>query len=129
MTNPLAFIGEVSAAQRRTLLAAALGWMLDAFDVMLYSLVVAHIMTDLQMSKQSAGFLNTLTLLASGIGGVLFSGPEGHTSGSNDRLARPIAIQSSRLNSQRTQPEFEPGHAVTTPQHTDAILINLTLRQ
>src|SRR5215469_3686513 len=72
MTNPLAFIGEVGPGQRRTLLAASLGWMLDAFDVMLYSLVVAHIMIDLNMSKQSAGLLNTLTLLASGIGGVLF---------------------------------------------------------
>ena len=72
MPNPLAFIGEVSPAQRRTLLAAALGWMLDAFDVMLYSLVVAYIMHDLHMSKQSAGLLNSLTLLASGIGGVLF---------------------------------------------------------
>src|ERR1700739_4948327 len=72
MRNPLAFIGEASPAQRRTLFAAALGWMLDAFDVMLYSLVVAFIMRDLHMSKQSAGLLNTLTLLASGIGGVLF---------------------------------------------------------
>ena len=72
MRNPLAFIAEVGPAQRRTLVAAALGWMLDAFDVMLYSLVVAHIMRDLNMSKQSAGLLNTLTLLASGIGGVLF---------------------------------------------------------
>lgn len=72
MPNPLAFIGEVGPGQRRTLLAAALGWMLDSFDVMLYSLVVAYIMRDLHMSKQSAGFLNTLTLLASGIGGVLF---------------------------------------------------------
>ncbi|HVH89048.1 MAG TPA: MFS transporter [Terriglobales bacterium] len=72
MQNPLAFIAEVGPGQRRTLVAAALGWMLDAFDVMLYSLVVAHIMQDLHMSKQSAGLLNTLTLLASGIGGVLF---------------------------------------------------------
>jgi MFS family permease len=72
MRNPLAFIGEVGPGERRTLLAAALGWMLDAFDVMLYSLVIAFIMRDLHMSKQSAGLLNTLTLLASGIGGVLF---------------------------------------------------------
>jgi len=72
MQNPLAFIGEASPAQRRTLLAAALGWMLDAFDVMLFSLVVAFIMRDLHMSKQGAGLLNSLTLLASGIGGVLF---------------------------------------------------------
>ena len=72
MSNPLAFIREVGPAQRRTLVAAALGWMLDAFDVMLYSLVITFIMTDLHMSKQSAGLLNTLTLLASGIGGVMF---------------------------------------------------------
>jgi len=90
MTNPLAFIGEVSPAQRRTLLAAALGWMLDAFDVMLFSLVVAHIMSDLQMSKQSAGFLNTLTLLASGIGGVLF----GFVA---DRIGRTRALMASIL--------------------------------
>jgi len=72
MPHPFSFISEARSAQRRTLVAAALGWMLDAFDVMLYSLVVAHIIRDLQMSKQTAGLLNTLTLLASGIGGVLF---------------------------------------------------------
>lgn len=72
MINPLAFIGQATPGQRRTLVAAALGWMLDAFDVMLYSLVVAFIMHDLHTTKQSAGLLNTLTLLASGIGGVLF---------------------------------------------------------
>ena len=59
-------------AQRKTLLAAALGWMLDAFDTMLYALVLTHVMRDLGMSKGTAGLLNTLTLLASGIGGVCF---------------------------------------------------------
>src|SRR5437660_9391114 len=72
MANPFVFIAQASSAQRRTLLAAALGWMLDAFDVMLYSLVVAYIIRDLHMSKQTAGLLHTLALLASGIGGVLF---------------------------------------------------------
>ena len=61
-----------SSAQRRTLIAAALGWMLDSFDVMLYALVLSHVMRDLGMSKGTAGWLNTLTLVASGIGGVLF---------------------------------------------------------
>ena len=46
--------------------------MLDAFDAMLYALVLAHIMRDLGMSKGTAGLLNSLTLLASGIGGVAF---------------------------------------------------------
>src|SRR6476620_3547077 len=63
---------QVTSAQRRTLIAAALGWMLDAFDAMLYALVVVHIMRDLGMSKSTAGLLNSLTLLASGIGGVAF---------------------------------------------------------
>jgi MFS family permease len=63
---------QTTVAQRRTLLAASLGWMLDAFDTMLYALVLTHIMRDLGMSKSTSGFLATLTLLASGIGGVLF---------------------------------------------------------
>ncbi|HUS18987.1 MAG TPA: MFS transporter [Terriglobales bacterium] len=63
---------DVSPAQRKTLIAAALGWALDAFDVMLYALVLAHVMRDLGMDKPTAGLLGTLTLLASGIGGVLF---------------------------------------------------------
>ncbi len=62
----------ITAAQRRTLLAAALGWALDAFDVMLYAMVVAYVMRDLRIDKPTIGLLNTLTLLASGIGGLLF---------------------------------------------------------
>ncbi len=54
------------------MLAAALGWMLDAFDAMLYALVLAYVMRDLGMSKATSGLLYTLTLLASGIGGVFF---------------------------------------------------------
>jgi MFS family permease len=63
---------QITPAQRRTLVAAALGWMLDAFDAMLYALVLAHVMRDLGMSKATSGLLYTLTLLASGIGGILF---------------------------------------------------------
>jgi len=63
---------QITTTQRRTLIAAALGWMLDAFDTMLYALVLAHVMRDLGMSKGTAGLLNSLTLLASGIGGVAF---------------------------------------------------------
>src|SRR5437667_7191516 len=71
MPVPFTF-SQITSAQRRTLIAAALGWMLDAFDVMLYALVLAHIMRDLGMSKATAGGLGTLTLLASGIGGIFF---------------------------------------------------------
>lgn len=63
---------QVTAAERRSLVAGGLGWMLDAMDVMLYSLVLAHLMRDLGMDKGTAGLLNSLTLLASAIGGLLF---------------------------------------------------------
>jgi MFS family permease len=87
-----AFTGFSSTTrdQRRTLVAAALGWMLDAFDVMLYALVLTHIMRDLGMTKAVAGGLATLTLLASGIGGVLF----GHVA---DRIGRKRALMLSIL--------------------------------
>jgi MFS family permease len=39
---------------------------------MLYSLVLAHLMADLGMDKRTGGLLNSLTLLASALGGVLF---------------------------------------------------------
>ena len=71
-TSFTSVLSQITSAQRRTLLAAALGWMLDAFDAMLYALVLTHVMRDLGMSKGIGGLLNSLTLLASGIGGVSF---------------------------------------------------------
>lgn len=64
---------QVTPAQKRTLVAAALGWGLDGFDVLLYSNVQVHVMTALSIhSKAIAGLPTTFMLLASGIGGVLF---------------------------------------------------------
>ncbi len=70
--GPIQLLRQATPNQRRTLLAAALGWMLDSFDAMLYALVLAHVMRDFGMSKATSGLLYTLTLLASGMGGVLF---------------------------------------------------------
>jgi MFS family permease len=78
----------VTTAQRRTLIAAALGWALDAFDVMLYAMVVAYVMRDLHINKATVGLLNTFTLLASGIGGLLFGWIA-------DRLGRTRALMLS----------------------------------
>ena len=61
-----------SPQARKALIAASLGWMLDSFDVMLYALVLASIITDLGMSKETAGALGSLTLLASAAGGIIF---------------------------------------------------------
>ena len=81
---------SATTAQRRTLLAAGLGWMLDAFDVMLYALVLAHILRDFGMTKSTAGLLNTLMLLSSGVGGILFGSIA-------DRVGRKRALTFSIL--------------------------------
>src|SRR6476646_1210099 len=83
-------LSDVTSAQKRTLIAAAMGWALDAFDVMLYSLVIAHVMTAFGLSKAGAGWLSTFTLFASGIGGVLF----GYIA---DRVGRTKALMLSIL--------------------------------
>jgi MFS family permease len=70
--GPIQLLKQANATQRNALLAASLGWMLDAFDTMLYALVLTYVMRDLGMSKATSGLLYTLTLLASGIGGVFF---------------------------------------------------------
>jgi MFS family permease len=70
--SPIQVLRQATPGQRRTLLAAALGWMLDSFDAMLYALVLTHVMRDLGMTKATAGLLSMLMLLASGIGGLLF---------------------------------------------------------
>jgi len=88
--GPIQLLRQATPGQRRTLLAAAMGWALDAFDTMLYSLVLAMLMRDLGMSKSTAGSLGTLTLLASGIGGVLF----GFLA---DRIGRKQALMASIL--------------------------------
>ncbi|MFZ0863277.1 MAG: MFS transporter [Candidatus Sulfotelmatobacter sp.] len=88
--GPVQLIRQATPGQRRTLLAAAMGWALDAFDAMLYSLVLALLMRDLGMTKTVAGTLGTLTLMASGIGGVLF----GFLA---DRIGRKQALMASIL--------------------------------
>jgi MFS family permease len=57
---------------RRSLIAASLGWLLDAFDVMLYSMVLAALIADLGITKGQAGLLGSMTLVASAAGGMLF---------------------------------------------------------
>src|SRR6516225_1886287 len=71
-------ISQVTSAQKRTLVAAALGWGLDGFDVLLYSNIQVKVMQSLQIFptdlhyKAISGLPNAFMLLASGIGGVLF---------------------------------------------------------
>jgi len=79
-----------SPEARRALIAAALGWMLDSFDVMLYSMVLSALMPALGMSPSTAGQLASLTLIASAAGGLLFGVIA-------DRFGRTRALMASIL--------------------------------
>ena len=81
---------EVTAAERKSLFAGGLGWMLDAMDVMLYSLVLTYLIREFSMDTRTAGFLNSLTLVASAIGGFLFGVLA-------DRFGRTRALMASIL--------------------------------
>jgi len=70
--NGLLFWREADTAAKRALVAASLGWMLDAFDVMLYALVLTSVRLDLGLTAEEAGGLQSLTLLASAAGGIAF---------------------------------------------------------
>ena len=79
-----------SAAPRRALIAASLGWALDAFDVMLFALVLASVIADLGLTKTQAGALGSITLLGGAAGGLVF----GHIA---DRFGRTRAMIASVL--------------------------------
>jgi MFS family permease len=68
----LQWFWDAPSAARRALFAAWLGWLLDGFDVMLYAMVLGAVIQDFSLSKAAAGLLGSLTLIASGFGGILF---------------------------------------------------------
>jgi MFS family permease len=62
----------ITRAQWQVLIAAKVGWMLDAFDFMIYTMALNHIKTYFGFGKDLAGFLTTATLVVSALGGLLF---------------------------------------------------------
>ena len=63
---------EADTAARRALVAGMLGWMLDAFDVMLFALVLPYVSADLGLTKAEGGVLGSVMLIAAAAGGVGF---------------------------------------------------------
>jgi len=81
---------RVAPAAWRSLIAGGLGWMLDAMDVTLYALVLPWVSAEFHFDKSTAGSLQTLTLVASAIGGGLFGVIA-------DRIGRTRALMASIL--------------------------------
>ena len=90
MSQRFAWWREATPEARRALVAAAFGWMLDSFDVMLWAMVLAAMMSDLGLTKATAGLLGSLTLVASAVGGFLFGIAA-------DRFGRRKALMASIL--------------------------------
>ena len=72
MNGIYGWLAEASKDQKRTLLAAGLGWMLDSMDVMLYALVLGEVQRELHLSAALSGAMMSATLIAAAVGGIGF---------------------------------------------------------
>ena len=71
--NPLTtWLTTATRDQKRTLLAASLGWMLDSMDVMLYALVLGQVQREMHLSAAMSGGLMSATLVSAAAGGLAF---------------------------------------------------------
>ena len=90
MNSVYGWLAEASGEQKRTLLAAFLGYMLDSMDVMLYALVLGQVQREMHLSATMSGTLMSATLVAAALGGVSFGWFA-------DRFGRVRALVSSVL--------------------------------
>jgi MFS family permease len=68
----MAWYRTITADQWRVLAAAKVGWMLDAMDFMLYAMALGQLRAYFELDDAAAGLLGTVTLVMSGIGGLVF---------------------------------------------------------
>ncbi len=73
MPNGLtSWLAESAPEQRRALMAASLGWMLDSMDVMIYALVLGEVQREMHLTAAASGAMMSATLLAAAVGGLAF---------------------------------------------------------
>ncbi len=65
----MSWFSELNTVEKRTFYSAFGGWALDALDFMVFTFVIASLMTLWHIDKGSVGLLSTVTLLFSSIGG------------------------------------------------------------
>ena len=90
MSAIYSWLTDASRDQKRTLLAASLGWMLDSMDVMLYALVLGEVQKSLHLSAALSGAMMSATLVAAAAGGIAFGWLA-------DRFGRTRALMASVL--------------------------------
>ena len=84
------WLRDGSVQARRALVAAALGWMLDAFDVTLFAMALPAVRSALGLSVTAGGVLGSVTLVAAAAGGLFFGWVA-------DRFGRTRALMGSIL--------------------------------
>ncbi|HEY3989180.1 MAG TPA: MFS transporter [Acidobacteriaceae bacterium] len=72
MNGIYGWLAQASAEQKRALVAASLGWMLDSMDVMLYAMVLGQVQRALHLSAAMSGAMMSVTLLSAAAGGLAF---------------------------------------------------------
>jgi len=68
----MAWYSGIRRGQWHALIAAQLGWMLVAMDVLLYSFALTAIRAEFRLSSAAAGMLAAAPLVTSAVGGALF---------------------------------------------------------
>ncbi len=90
MSSIYDWLFAASREQKRTLIAASLGWMLDSMDVMLYTLVLGQVQREFHLSAAMGGAMMSVTLLSAAFGGIAFGWFA-------DRFGRARALMASVL--------------------------------
>lgn len=69
---PLPWYQTITRTQWKALVAAKLGWMLDAMDFVIFLMAISHLQRYFDFDERTSGLLGTATLLVSATGGLLF---------------------------------------------------------
>jgi MFS family permease len=88
--SPLPWYRTITRQQWSALLAAKLGWMLDAMDFTLYLMAITALKDEFHFGDDVAGLVTTISLLTSAAGGLLF----GFVA---DRIGRARALMATVL--------------------------------
>src|SRR6185295_5417287 len=72
LSAPAPWYRDITRDQWRVLVAAKLGWMLDAMDFMIYAMAVGRLKIYFGFDDATAGMLGTVTLAMSAVGGLIF---------------------------------------------------------
>src|SRR5262249_15837889 len=87
---PQPWYRTITRQQWNVLLAAQVGWMLDAMDFVLYLMALTTLKTEFNFGDETAGLLATVSLLTSSAGGMVFGVVA-------DKIGRPRALMATVL--------------------------------